>query len=65
MVTHSNYNMCNNPIDNPPDYHDGGFSPAVIIFRLIISRNITTLVNYRMAVPVRSDFLAYNNFPEV
>jgi hypothetical protein len=32
---------------------------------MIISSHITTLLNYRMAVPFRSDFLAYNNFPEV
>jgi hypothetical protein len=32
---------------------------------MIISSHIDTLLNYRMTVPVRSDFLAYNNFPEV
>ena len=32
---------------------------------MIISSHTATPLNYRMAVPVRSDFLAYNNFPEV
>lgn len=32
---------------------------------MIISSHIATLLNYRMTVPVRSDFLAYSNFPEV
>lgn len=32
---------------------------------LIIISHITTELNYRTAVQVRSDFLAYNNFPEV
>jgi len=32
---------------------------------LIISRHIDTLLNYRRGVSCRSDFLAYNNFPEV
>ena len=36
-----------------------------IIFMLIISSHIATRLNYRMAVSVRSDFLAYFNFPEV
>jgi hypothetical protein len=39
--------------------------PAVIIFRLIIRSHIATLLNYRMTVSGRSDFLAYHNFPEV
>ncbi|EBH1886828.1 hypothetical protein FKD80_21070 [Salmonella enterica] len=39
--------------------------PAVIIFRLIISRHIATPLNYRMTVSGRSDFPAYHNFPEV
>jgi len=32
---------------------------------MIISSHINTLLNYRMAVPFRSDFLAYKKFPEV
>ena len=36
-----------------------------IITALIITILIATLLNYRMAVPVRSDFLSYHNFPEV
>jgi hypothetical protein len=32
---------------------------------MIISRHIATLLNYRMTVSGRSDFLAYHNFPEV
>ncbi|AXC97971.1 TPA: hypothetical protein G8L38_003325 [Salmonella enterica] len=32
---------------------------------MIISRHIDTPLNYRTTVPVRSDFLAYLNFPEV
>ncbi|PKA32801.1 hypothetical protein CWR41_00300 [Cedecea lapagei] len=32
---------------------------------MIISRHIATQLNYRIAVPVRSEFLGYNNFPEV
>jgi hypothetical protein len=32
---------------------------------MIISSNITTPVNYRMAVPVRSDFYVISQFPEV
>lgn len=47
------------------DYRNVRFSPAVIISRLIISRHTATLLNYRMTVPVRSDFLVYLNFPEV
>ncbi len=47
------------------DYRNVRFSPAVIISRLIISRHTATLLNYRMTVPVRSDFLFYLNFPEV
>ncbi|AXA00611.1 hypothetical protein CSB67_5248 (plasmid) [Enterobacter hormaechei] len=35
------------------------------ITRIIISSHITTPLNYRMAVPVRSDFLAIRNLPEV
>jgi len=31
----------------------------------MINRETVTLLNYRMAVPVRSDFLDYHNFPEV
>lgn len=36
-----------------------------IITSLIITTHIATHVNYRMAVPGGSDFLAYLNFPEV
>lgn len=43
----------------------GLFFPAVIIFRLIISRHIATPLNYRMTVSGRSDFPVYQNFPEV
>ena len=39
--------------------------PAVNITGMIISNHITTTINYRMAIPVGSEFLAYNNFPEV
>ncbi|MHW95506.1 hypothetical protein D9F59_22810 [Escherichia coli] len=35
------------------------------MFRLIISSSITTSLNYRRAVSVRSDFPEYHNFPEV
>lgn len=31
----------------------------------MISHETVTLLNYRMAVSGRSDFLAYHNFPEV
>ncbi|AVZ00413.1 hypothetical protein DAI21_22585 (plasmid) [Lelliottia sp. WB101] len=34
------------------------------MFRMIRSSHIATQLNYRMAVLARSDFLAYNNFPE-
>ncbi|PLJ44517.1 hypothetical protein B6J65_28085 [Klebsiella quasipneumoniae] len=32
---------------------------------MIISSHITTSLNYRIAVPVRSDFYAIAQFPEV
>ncbi|ASA07109.1 hypothetical protein AM432_25310 (plasmid) [Enterobacter cloacae complex sp.] len=32
---------------------------------MIISRHIDTPLNYRMTVSGRSDFVAYNRFPEV
>ncbi|MCM5280888.1 hypothetical protein MMS89_33810, partial [Escherichia coli] len=38
---------------------------AVIIITMITSIHITTPLNYRRAVSVRSDFLKYHNFPEV
>lgn len=40
-------------------------APAVIICRKIISSLITTLLNYRTAITVRSDFSVINGFPEV
>lgn len=40
------------------------FSSMNVIYPIIIN-HITTLLNYRMAVPVGSYFLAYNIFPEV
>jgi hypothetical protein len=39
--------------------------PTANITNAIISIHIATLLNYRMAVSGRSDFLAYHNFPEV
>ncbi|ENV4910674.1 hypothetical protein ACFKF9_004849, partial [Shigella sonnei] len=38
---------------------------AVIIITMITSIHITTPLNYRRAVSVRSDFPEYHNFPEV
>lgn len=32
---------------------------------LIISRHITTTLNYRMTIPAGSDFSVINDFPEV
>lgn len=43
----------------------GLFSHDVIISRLIISSHITTQLNYRMAIPARSDFYVIPHFPEV
>ena len=40
------------------------FSSMNVIYPIIIN-HINTLLNYRMAVPVGSYFLAYNIFPEV
>lgn len=40
-------------------------APAVIICRKIISSLRTTLLNYRTAITVRSDFSVINWFPEV
>ncbi|ALQ49648.1 hypothetical protein ATN83_p20061 (plasmid) [Raoultella ornithinolytica] len=39
--------------------------PSEIINQDITIIHTVTLLNYRMAVSGRSDFFAYNNFPEV
>lgn len=38
---------------------------SVNVTCLIIISHIATILNYRMAVPAGSDFLAYHYFPEV
>ena len=69
-VLGSNFSDINNPFTKRSltyshDSHAIKFLHFVIISRVKISSHIITLLNYRTAVPPRSDFSGISRFPEV
>ncbi len=65
IVTLSNYDVQHNRLSTTLSLSPWWFSPAVIIFRLMISRHIAMPLNYRIPVSYGSDFIWINDFPEV